>query len=77
LLASPGFPEQNQIMSSRPDPVPKLSADQHPAVGHVSGAHRLLNALKEKVGEHPELTEAITELEMALSKLTLKTAGML
>lgn len=64
-------------MPSQPDAEQKVSANQHPAVGHVSGAHRLLNALKEKVGEHPELTEAITELEMALSKLTLKTAGML
>jgi hypothetical protein len=59
------------------DPEANLPAGQHPAVGHVSGAHRLLRRLKEKVGEHPELTEAITELEMALSKLTLKTAGML
>jgi hypothetical protein len=64
-------------MSSQPDPGRKPSTDQHPAVGHVSGAHRLLKTLKEKVGEHPELTEAITELEMALSKLTIKTAGML
>ncbi|HZR55704.1 MAG TPA: hypothetical protein VFA74_02435 [Terriglobales bacterium] len=64
-------------MPSQPDAEQKLSANQHPAAGHVSGAHRLLNALKEKVGEHPELTEAITELEMALSKLTVQTAGML
>ena len=64
-------------MSSQPDAEQKASAKQHPAVGHVSGAHRLLNTLKEKVGEHPELTEAITELEMALSKLTVQTAGML
>jgi hypothetical protein len=64
-------------MSSPINPESKLPVEQHPAAGHVSGARRLLHALREKVGEHPELTEAITELEMALSKLALKTAGML
>jgi hypothetical protein len=71
------FTEQNHVMSSPIQPDPKLPAGQHPAAGHVSVAQRLLHALKEKVGEHPELTGAITELELALSKLSLKTAGML
>jgi hypothetical protein len=48
----------------------------HPAVVHVSGAHDRLKALREKIGEHPELTEAIRNLEMALSVLTVKTGGM-
>jgi hypothetical protein len=47
------------------------------ATKHVTGAHQLLNSLKEKIGEHPELTEAITELELALSILTVKTGGLL
>jgi hypothetical protein len=47
------------------------------ATKHVSGAHELLKSLKDKVGEHPELMEAITELEMALSILTVKTGGLL
>jgi hypothetical protein len=76
-LASRGVTEQNHVMSSPIHPDPKLPAEQHPAAGHVSVAQRLLHALKEKVGEHPELTGAITELELALSKLSLKTAGML
>jgi hypothetical protein len=36
-----------------------------------------MQELREKVGEHPELTEAIRNLEMALSILTVKTAGFL
>jgi hypothetical protein len=48
-----------------------------PAVEHVSGAHELLNALRKRIGEHPELAEAITKLETALSMLTVKTGGML
>jgi hypothetical protein len=48
-----------------------------PAIEHVSGAHDLLNALQKRIGEHPELAEAITKLETALSLLTVKTGGML
>ena len=47
------------------------------AAEHVAGAHRLMKALQDKVGEHPELTEAIRDLEMALSVLTVNTAGLL
>jgi len=46
-------------------------------VEHVSSAHELLNALRKRIGEHPELAEAITKLETALSMLTVKTGGML
>jgi hypothetical protein len=52
-------------------------AGQTKAVKHVSGARELLKTLRERVGEHPELGEAITELEMALSILTVQTAGLL
>jgi hypothetical protein len=55
----------------------KQGAEQTKAVKHVSGAHALLKSLRERVGEHPELGEAITELEMALSILTVQTAGLL
>ena len=48
-----------------------------PALEHVSGAHELLNALRKRIGEHPELAEAITKLESALSLLTIETGGML
>jgi hypothetical protein len=64
-------------MSSDKGPEPKPGAAQTKAVKHVSGAHELLKSLKERVGEHPELREAITELEMALSILTVQTAGLL
>jgi hypothetical protein len=43
----------------------------------IVGAHSLLKALQERIGQHPELGEAITRLEMALNSLTLKTGGML
>jgi len=33
-------------------------------------------SLRKRIGEHPELQEAITKLEMALSILTVKTGGM-
>ena len=48
-----------------------------PVVEHVSHAHELLQALRKRIGEHPELTEAIVKLETALSSLTVKTGGML
>jgi len=47
------------------------------AVEHVTGAHELLKTLQKKVGEHPELAEAIRKLETALNILTVKTGGML
>ena len=48
-----------------------------PVVEHVSSAHELLRALQKRIGEHPELAEAIVKLETALSILTVKTGGML
>ena len=48
-----------------------------PAVEHVAGAHNLLKDLQARIGAHPELEEAITRLEMALSILTVNTGGML
>jgi hypothetical protein len=58
-------------------PEPGRDAEQAPAAEHIAGAHQLLKTLQDKVGQHPELAEAITKLEMALSILTVKTAGML
>jgi hypothetical protein len=59
---------------SRPESGPKPTA---PVVEHVSNAHELLQALRKRIGEHPELAEAIVKLETALSILAVKTAGML
>ena len=64
-------------MQSQNGSEPKQNPEHAPAVEHVSGAHELLNALRKRIGEHPELAEAITRLETALSMLTVKTGGML
>jgi hypothetical protein len=64
-------------MPSQNGPEPNPSPVLPPAVEHVSRAHELLNTLRKRIGEHPELGEAITKLENALSLLTVKTGGML
>jgi hypothetical protein len=64
-------------MPAESAPEPKPNPPHAPAVQHVSSAHELLNALRKRIGEHPELGEAITKLETALSLLTVKTGGML
>jgi hypothetical protein len=55
----------------------KLTQEPHPAVEHVAGAREILKELQKKVGEHPELGEAITKLEMALNSLAIQTGGFL
>jgi hypothetical protein len=55
----------------------KTGKTSHPAAEDVAGAHRLLKKLEEKIGQHPELAEAITRLELALNNLTVQTGGML
>ena len=47
------------------------------AAEHVQGAHRLLKALQDKIGEHPEIGQAIHKLETALAILEVQTGGML
>jgi len=64
-------------MQSQNPSEPKPNPEHTPAVEHLSSAHELLNALRRRIGEHPELGEAITKLETALSMLTVKTGGML
>jgi hypothetical protein len=61
----------------QPENEPKEIPEHAPAVEHLSSAHELLNNLRKRIGEHPELGEAITKLETALSLLTVKTGGML
>lgn len=56
---------------------PKSPQNPNEAAEHVATAHRLLQELQKKVGSHPELGEAITKLEMALSTLAVKTGGLL
>jgi len=46
-------------------------------IQHITGAHQLLKGMSEKLGAiHPELNEAITKLELALSALSVNTGGM-
>jgi hypothetical protein len=56
---------------SKPDPGARQAAE------HVAGAHRLLKALQEKIGAHPEIGQAIHKLETALAILEVQTGGML
>ena len=64
-------------MPSQNAPEPKPNTEHAPVVEHVSAAHELLTALRKRIGEHPELAEAIAKLESALNILTVKTGGML
>jgi hypothetical protein len=54
-----------------------LTPERPGAAEHVAEAHRILNGLRQKLDEHPDLEEAIAKLELALSILTTKTGGML
>jgi hypothetical protein len=64
-------------MQPKKAPPTEPSPVHGPAVEHVSSAHDLLQALRKRIGEHPELAEAIVKLETALSILTVKTGAML
>jgi hypothetical protein len=60
------------------NPKPAIEINQpSDAARHIAEAHRLLRALQLPLDKHPELEQAIDKLEMALSILTTKTAGML
>jgi hypothetical protein len=47
------------------------------AAQHVAEAHRILSGLRQQLDRHPDLEQAISNLEMALSLLTTSTGGML
>ena len=57
----------------------KSNPEQAPAQAatHISSAHQILTALQGKIGKHPEIGAAITNLEMALNVLEIKTGGLL
>ena len=60
-----------------PPSEPKPERNSAHAAEQVASAHKILKELQEKLGNHPELGEAITKLEMALSTLAVKTGGLL
>jgi hypothetical protein len=56
---------------------PKPNEDAAQAAAHITSAHQILKALQKKIGEHPEIGDAITRLEMALNVLAVQTGGLL
>ncbi len=55
----------------------KPDAGVQTAAEHVAAASQLLKTLQTKIGEHPEIGEAVTRLEMALASLGVQTGGFL
>jgi len=56
---------------------PQTTPDVANASLHVTEAKSLLATLRKRLGQHPELDEAIEKLEMALAVLTAHSGGML
>ena len=54
----------------------KPESGQREAAEHVAGAYHLLKTVQDKIGEHPEIGQAIHKLETALAILELQTGGM-
>ena len=61
----------------QPESDSKVKLNREQAAEHLAHVHVLLQALQDKIGEHPLLAEAIIKVEMALNVLGVKTAGML
>ena len=51
--------------------------DSAEAAAHIASAQQILNALQEKIGQHPEIAAAINKLEVALNILTIRTGALL
>jgi len=69
--------------SAAPVPVPAPAQGDSPKAAqvleHVTGAHQQLKTLRDRLGildKHPELEAALTQLELALSALSVSTGGM-
>jgi len=66
----------------KPDPSATSQADPSSsaqALEHIASAHQQLKTLRDRLGilnRHPEIEEALTKLEMALSALSVGTGGM-
>jgi hypothetical protein len=63
-------------MNTTPN-TPTPSQNTATVAQQVADAHRQLTLLRKQLGQHPELDEAISKLELALSALTLQTGGLL
>ena len=60
-----------------PTQEPNPASGPREAAEHVAAANQLLKVLQAKVGEHPEIREAVNKLEMALAILGVQTGAML
>ncbi len=56
---------------------PETKQTRSAAIEHITEAHGILQRLRDQMDQHPELEQAIKELELALSKLSLRTGDML
>ncbi len=56
---------------------PSSAPNSKQAAEHVAAANQLLKVLQAKIGEHPEIGEAVNKLEMALAILGVQTGAML
>jgi hypothetical protein len=73
------FVEEVFTMEPKSDGSPGGEQPLSEPVQHIAGAHQLLKSLNERIGaikRYPELEEAISKLELALSALTVNTGGM-
>jgi hypothetical protein len=71
--------EKPNVDAGSPTDTPAVAPTPADAVQHVASAHQQLKTLRERLGilnKHPELEEALTKLEMALSALSVNTGGM-
>jgi hypothetical protein len=65
-------------MAAKPILVPvRKKAPKKPITHELAGIRHLLKLLRERVGRHPELDDAIVRLEILLSDLTVSSGGML
>lgn len=55
----------------------KPASGSQQAAEQVAAANQLLKTLQAKIGEHPEIREAVNKLEMALAILGVQTGGLL
>ena len=66
-----------EVPSMQTQDKPQPDLDSRQAAEHVAGAQRLLKVLQDRIGEHPEIGQAVNKLEMALAILEVQTGGML
>ena len=64
-----------RVMQKETESKPDLSPGE--AAKQVAGAHALLKVLEEKIGQHPEIGQAIHKLDVALNLLGIETGGLL